>query len=62
MGGRLEGDHLRAADAPGELLMGGKVREPSALDPGKLDDAATPRLWYLAPQSELAGVFKAAGR
>jgi len=28
----------------------------------KLADAATPRLWYLAPQSELAGVLKTAGR
>jgi hypothetical protein len=25
-------------------------------------DAAMPRLWYLAPQSELTGVLKAAGR
>jgi protease-4 len=38
------------------LLGGGKVQEPA-----KLADAATPRLWYLAPQSELAGVLKAAG-
>jgi protease-4 len=45
-----------------DLLAGAKVSEPAALDPGKLAGAATPRLWYLAPQSELAGVLKAAGR
>jgi len=46
-----------------ELLTGGKAQEPAAaLDPARLADAATPRLWYLAPQSELAGVLKAAGR
>jgi protease-4 len=45
-----------------ELLTGVKVHEQTAgLDPAKLADAATPRLWYLAPQSELSGVLKAAG-
>jgi protease-4 len=44
-----------------ELLAGSKAQESAALDPAKLADAATPRLWYLAPQSELAGVLKAAG-
>jgi protease-4 len=44
-----------------ELLVGAKAEPPAALDPSKLSEAATPRLWYLAPQSELAGVLKAAG-
>lgn len=44
------------------LLTGGQVQESAAPDAGKLADAATPRLWYLAPQAELAGVLRAAGR
>jgi protease-4 len=46
-----------------QLLSAGRGQESAAaLDPAKLADAATPRLWYLEPQSELAGVLKAAGR
>ena len=45
-----------------QLLTGGKGRDSAGLDAAKLADAATPRLCYLAPQSELAGVLKAAGR
>jgi protease-4 len=44
------------------LLEEGEIRQPAPLDPAKLAEAATPRLWYLAPQSELAGVLKAAGQ
>jgi protease-4 len=44
-----------------QLLTAGKGQESAAPDPAKLAGAATPRLWYLAPQSELAGVLKAAG-
>jgi protease-4 len=44
-------------------LLGEKAEPPSMqLDVSKLADAATPRLWYLAPQSELAGILAAAGR
>jgi protease-4 len=45
------------------LLMG--VQDGSAdtqLDPGRLANGAVPRLWYMAPQSELAGLLKAMGR
>jgi protease-4 len=45
-----------------QLLSGGRGQESAALDPAQLAGAAAPRLWYLAPQSELAGVLKAAGR
>jgi protease-4 len=45
-----------------QLLSGGRSQESAALDPAKLAGAVTPRLWYLAPQSELAGILKAAGR
>ncbi len=45
-----------------ELLGGGQVRQPAPPDAAKLSEAATPRLWYLAPGSELAGVLKAAAR
>jgi protease-4 len=44
-----------------QLLSGGRGQESAGLDVAKLADGATPRLWYLAPQSELAGVLKAAG-
>jgi protease-4 len=43
-------------------LLGAEVRQKAPLDAAKLADAATPRLWYLAPQSELAGVLKAAAK
>jgi protease-4 len=44
-----------------ELLIGGKTAEPSGsvLDPGTLRKGMTPRLWYLAPGNEMAGVLSA---
>src|SRR5262249_8816552 len=45
------------------LLFGAKdhSREPRS-DLGRLSAGATPRLWYLAPQSELAGILAAVGQ
>lgn len=46
-----------------ERLLGVQGPRPTlALDPARLAEAATPRLWYLAPQSELAGILTAAGK
>jgi protease-4 len=46
-----------------ELLFGVKSPEPALkLDAAMLGSAATPRLWYMAPQSELAGILSAMGR
>jgi protease-4 len=43
-----------------EILLGGKASAVKPqLDPAGLSQGLTPRLWYLAPQSELAGVLKA---
>jgi protease-4 len=39
----------------GELLGVQAPATPTGLDPTRLLDAATPRLWYLTPQSEWAG-------
>jgi protease-4 len=45
------------------LLFGAQSPEPGMqLDAKRFAAAATPRLWYLAPQSELAGLLTAAGR
>jgi protease-4 len=45
-----------------ELLLGAKTVQPaSALDPEHLSAGLTPRLWYLAPQSEFSGILSAAG-
>lgn len=42
------------------LLLGAKADAPAAqVDASKLSSAATPRLWMLAPQSELAGFLSA---
>ena len=43
-----------------ELLLGGSQtqEQASGIDPAKLANAATPRLWYLAPGSELAGMLR----
>jgi protease-4 len=42
------------------LLLGAKSNPPATQDvAGRLEAAATPRLWYLAPQSELAGLLAA---
>jgi protease-4 len=44
------------------MLFGAKSEPPAGqVTANQLATAATPRLWYLAPQSELAGLFSAAG-
>jgi protease-4 len=44
-------------------LLGAQSQAPKTqLDPARLAAAATPRLWFLAPQSELAGILTAVGR
>jgi protease-4 len=47
-----------------ELFAGGikAPEQPLGLDPAKLGSALSPRLWFLAPQSELAGFATALGR
>jgi protease-4 len=45
------------------LLLGGKANEQAKQpDLGRLSSLATPRLWYMAPQSELAGILSALGQ
>jgi hypothetical protein len=44
------------------LLLGGKSEQAAVPDAKGLASAATPRLWYLAPQSELAGLLTATNR
>jgi len=42
------------------IFLGEEVRQsPGGLDFQKLGQAATPRLWFLAPQSDLAGLLAA---
>jgi protease-4 len=46
-------------------LLGGGVKSPDAplgIDPAKLGSALTPRLWFMAPQSELAGFVQSIDR
>jgi protease-4 len=44
------------------MLLGAQTPQPNGqLDAAKLAAGATPRLWYLAPQSELAGILAAMG-
>jgi protease-4 len=44
-------------------LLGIKAQPPpSLLDPNRLAAGAVPRLWYLSPQADLAGVFAAMGK
>jgi protease-4 len=44
-------------------LLGEQARAPgAALDPQRLANAATPRLWFLAPQADLAGILAVAAR
>jgi protease-4 len=44
-------------------LLGGQERaNGSALDPQRLSKAMTPRMWYLAPQADLAGILAAMGK
>jgi protease IV len=47
-----------------ELLTGADAAQQKALslDARRLASGATPRLWYLAPGAELAGILSAAGR
>jgi protease-4 len=45
-----------------DLLLGAKSSPPAAaLDAEHLSAGMTPRLWYLAPQSEFSGILAAAG-
>jgi protease-4 len=45
-----------------DVLLGAKSAPPaSALDAERLSAGLTPRLWYLAPQSEISGILSAAG-
>jgi protease-4 len=39
-----------------------RTPEPSVLAPERLSAAAVPRLWYLSPQADLAGLLKAMGQ
>ena len=46
-------------------LFGGSIKAPDApvgFDPTKLGSGLTPRLWFMAPQSELAGLANVIGR
>jgi protease IV len=44
--------------SPAELLLGLHTRQPaSVLEPGRLANGLAPRLWYLAPGSELSGIL-----
>lgn len=43
------------------LTRGQSAAPASGLSAGKWSQALTPRMWYLAPQSELAGILSAAG-
>jgi hypothetical protein len=46
-----------------DVLLGIKAPEPAMrLDASKMADLATPRVWYLAPQSDLAGLMSTLGR
>jgi protease-4 len=46
-----------------DLLLGVQSSKASVpFDPAKLSSAAMPRLWYLSPQSELAGILTAVMR
>lgn len=42
-------------------LLGGESGAAKPLDAGQLANGACPRLWFLAPQSELAGLLSAVG-
>jgi protease-4 len=45
----------------GEYLLGSRTAVPnSVLEPGRLKAGLMPRLWYLAPGSELSGILAAA--
>jgi hypothetical protein len=41
-----------------DVLLGVKSPAPAMqVDPSQFADGGTPRLWYLVPQSELAGML-----
>lgn len=44
------------------MLFGAKAEAPSPIDATKLSDGVSPRLWFLAPQSELSGILSAIGQ
>ncbi|OAI51381.1 hypothetical protein AYO44_00805 [Planctomycetaceae bacterium SCGC AG-212-F19] len=44
------------------LLLGAQAKSSAQLDPDKLAAGAIPRLWYLAPQAEMAGILAAMGK
>lgn len=45
------------------ILLGARALPPAnALDARRWAEAASPRLWYLAPQSELSGILSVVGR
>jgi protease-4 len=43
-----------------ELLFGAQSSPAAGLDPARLGEGLTPRLWYLAPGCDLAGILSAA--
>jgi protease-4 len=58
--------HVITYDRPPGLLGLLGIQAPqqlpgAQLDPSRLAEGATPRLWYLAPQSEMAGILAAVG-
>ncbi len=44
------------------LLGASASQQQASFDPAKLAAAATPRLWYLSPNCEFAGLFAAMGK
>jgi hypothetical protein len=51
-------------DRPVSLLnlLGGGVKQPTPSDYSRAADAASPRVWYLAPNSEFAGMLAIMGK
>jgi protease-4 len=43
-------------------LLGIRTPQPVSLSAGQLAESATPRLWYLAPQAEMAGILAVMGK
>lgn len=63
LGGNYQAITYERPKTLAEQLLGVHTPQPGMqLDAGRLSSAATPRLWYLSPQSELAGILTAAGR
>jgi protease-4 len=53
--------HYEKPKTLSDIFLGTKSPQPgSLLEPGRLRAGLTPRLWYLAPGSELAGILAAA--